>query len=275
MANGSAFSRRLGAWFLKAFVFLGFAFMLLPIVLVVWLSFFSDSLLALPPSGYSVQWYVRIFDQPQFLNGFVLSLKVAVLATLLGLLVSIPASLVLVRARFRGQGAILNLLTAPLTVPSIVIGAGLYITFIEIEIFSGLPLVGSTWGMGVAHVLITIPWCVRLITANLMGLDTQVEEAALSLGATPLVALLRVTIPMIWAGIVAAALFSFVISFGNLELSLFLVAPGETTLPIAILQYLQWKIDPTIAAVSVLQIVVIGGGLLITDRFVSLTRVVR
>src|SRR5690606_5714609 len=109
--------------------------------------------------------------QPQFLNGFVLSLQVALLAAFVGLLISVPASLVLVRSRFPGQSAILNLLTAPLTVPSIVIGAALYITFIEIEILSGLPLVGSLWGLGVAHVLITIPWCVRLITANLVGLD--------------------------------------------------------------------------------------------------------
>ena len=83
--------------------------------------------------------------------------------------------------------------------------------------------------------------------------DRSVEEAALSLGARPLIAALKVTLPLIWPGVVAAALFSFVVSFGNLEISLLLVAPGHTTLPIAILQYLQWKIDPTIAAVSALQ----------------------
>lgn len=275
MIAPDAVIRLMSKVFMRLVVFAGFAFMSLPIVLVIWLSFFSDALLVVPPSGYSVQWYFSIFEQPQFLNGFLLSLQVALLGAAMGLLVSIPASLVLVRARFPGRSAILNLLTAPLTVPSIVIGAGLYVTFIEIEIYSGLPLVGSVWGLGIAHVLITIPWCVRLITANLVGLDASIQEAALSLGATPLVTLFKVTLPMIWSGIVAAALFSFVISFGNLELSLFLVAPGDTTLPIAILQYLQWKIDPTIAAVSVLQIVVVGGGLLITDRFVSLTRVVR
>ena len=81
------------------------------------------------------------------------------------------------------------------------------------------------------------------------------------------------TLPVIKPGVVAAALFGFIISFGNLEMTLFLVAPGQTTLPIAILQYLQWRIDPTIAAVSLLQIVLIGGGMLITDRYVKLTRV--
>ena len=113
------------------------------------------------------------------------------------------------------------------------------------------------------------------MTANLVGVDRSVEEAALSLGASPLVAALKVTLPLIWPGIVAAAMFSFVVSFGNLEISLLLVTPGQTTLPIAILQYLQWKIDPTIAAVSAIQIAVIGTGLLITDRFVSLAKVVQ
>ena len=82
------------------------------------------------------------------------------------------------------------------------------------------------------------------------------------------------TLPLIWPGLVAAALFSFVVSFGNLEVSLFLIAPGSTTLPIAILQYLQWKIDPTIAAVSVVQIVVVAAGLMLTDRLVGLGKVV-
>ena len=82
------------------------------------------------------------------------------------------------------------------------------------------------------------------------------------------------TIPAIWPGIVAGALFGFVMSFGNLEMSLFLVGAGRTTLPIAILQYLEWKIDPTIAAVSVLQMLFIGGAMLLTDRFVKIGRVV-
>ena len=121
--------------------------------------------------------------------------------------------------------------------------------------------------------MITIPWTVRLLTASLAGFDRSIEEAALNLGATPLQAFVRVTLPVIKPGVVAAALFSFIISFGNLEMTLFLVAPGQTTLPIAILQYLQWRIDPTIAAVSLLQIVLIGAGMLITDHYVKLTRV--
>ena len=96
----------------------------------------------------------------------------------------------------------------------------------------------------------------------------------MSLGADRFTTFRRVTLPAILPGVVAASLFGFISSFGNLEMSLFLVGPGRTTLPIAILQYLEWKIDPTIAAVSVLQILLIGAAMLVTDRFVKIGRVV-
>ena len=121
--------------------------------------------------------------------------------------------------------------------------------------------------------MITIPWTVRLVTASLLGFDRTVEEAAQNLGAGPWTTFRRVTLPLIRPGVVAAALFGFVISFGNLEMTLFLIGPGRTTLPIAILQYLEWRIDPVIAAVSLLQILVIGAAMAATDRYVKLARV--
>jgi putative spermidine/putrescine transport system permease protein len=274
MVRGSRPRERLARFAFQSAVVAAFVFMVLPIAMVLWLSFFSNEILSLPPEGYSLRWYSEMLAQRQFIGGFWTSLNVALLATACGLTVTTPASFALTRLKFPGREAILQLLMSPLIVPAIVIGSSLYMAFVEFEILTGLAVVGSTWGLAVGHVLITVPWSIRLITANLVGVDRSVEEAALSLGARPLIAALKVTLPLIWPGVVAAALFSFVVSFGNLEISLLLVAPGHTTLPIAILQYLQWKIDPTIAAVSALQIAVIGTGLLVTDRFVSLAKVV-
>lgn len=274
MVRGTRLSERLGRVAFGVAAWGALAFIALPIVLVLWLSFFNNEILSLPPDGYSLRWYAALAQQPQFLSGFWTSLYVAVLATAVGLLVTIPASFALARLRFPGREAILNLLMSPLIVPGIVIGGSVYMGFVEVEIQTELPLVGSPLGLAAAHVLITIPWSMRLVTASLSGVNIAVEEAALSLGARPIIAAWKVTIPLIWPGVVAAALFSFVVSFGNLEISLFLVAPGQTTLPIAILQYLQWKIDPVVAAISAIQIVVIGAGLLITDRFVRLSKVV-
>ena len=269
----SAGSARVGRIALLASAAIGYALILLPIVFVCWLAFFSNEIVTFPPQGYTLRWFAHIFDQNNFVSGFLTSLQVGVVAMIGGLIVGIPASLMLARHAFRGREALNTLLVLPLVVPGIVAGTAIYVFQIEIEIATQLPLLGSLAGLVIAHIMITIPWTVRLLTASLVGFDRSIEEAALNLGATPLQAFARVTLPVIKPGIVAAALFSFIISFGNLEMTLFLVAPGQTTLPIAILQYLQWRIDPTIAAVSVLQILLVGAGMLITDHYVKLTRV--
>jgi putative spermidine/putrescine transport system permease protein len=266
-------ARRLGRIALLVAAAAGYAVILTPLVFVCWLAFFANEIVSFPPQGYTLRWFAHIFDQNNFVSGFVTSLQVGIAAMIGGLLLGVPASLVLARQKFVGREALNTLLVLPLVVPGIVAGTAIYVFQIEIELATGLPLLGSLAGLVFAHIMITIPWTVRLITASLAGFDRSIEEAALNLGASPINAFLKVTLPVIKPGIVAAALFSFIISFGNLEMTLFLIAPGQTTLPIAILQYLQWRIDPTIAAVSLLQILLIGAGMLVTDRYVKLTRV--
>ncbi|MBS7804349.1 ABC transporter permease [Rhizobiales bacterium TNE-4] len=259
---------------LKSVASLSLGFILLPLVFVSWLAFFKQEIPSFPPEGYSLQWFEAVTRQKNFVNGFKLSIQVGVMATAIGLLLGVPASLALVRYQFLAKGALNTLLLAPLVVPGVVLGTSLYVFQIETEIATGLPFLGSFWGLVAGHTLVVIPWIVRLVTANLEGTDRTIEEAAQNLGANPWVTFYRVTLPAIRPGIVAGALFGFVTSFGNLEMSLFLVGPGRTTLPIAILQYLEWKIDPTVAAASVIQIVLIGVAMLITDRYVKLSRVV-
>jgi len=265
--------RLIGRIALIAAAAFGYAVILTPLFFVCWLSFFANEIVTFPPQGYTLRWFAHIFDQNNFVSGFLTSLQVGVAAMAGGLLLGIPASLVLARRRFPGREALNTLLVLPLVVPGIVAGTAIYVFQIEVELATELPLLGSLTGLVLAHIMITIPWTARLLTASLSGFDRSIEEAALNLGATPVQAFWRITLPVIKPGIVAAALFSFIISFGNLEMTLFLVAPGQTTLPIAILQYLQWRIDPTIAAVSLLQIALIGTGMLITDRYVKLTRI--
>lgn len=267
-------ARTMGRVALKGMAALSLGYILLPLFFVTWLAFFKQEIPSFPPEGYSLKWFATIPGNDRFVSGFLLSLQVAVIATAIGLLISVPASLALVRMRFRGREAINNLLLLPLVVPGIVLGIALYVFHVETEIKTEWPILGSLAGLISGHVLVVIPWAVRLITASLTGMDRSVEEAAQSLGADRLTTFRRITIPAILPGIVAAALFGFIASFGNLEMSLFLVGPGRTTLPIAILQYLEWKIDPTIAAVSVLQIILIGAAMLVTDRFVKISRVV-
>jgi len=249
-------------------------YILTPLIFVTWLSFFRQEIPSFPPEGYSLRWYAAIASNERFTSGFVLSLQLGVIATAIGLAVGVPAALCLSRFSFPGREALNSLLLLPLMVPGIVLGMALYVAHVETEIATGLPILGSLGGLVAGHILVVIPWTVRLVTASLAGFDRTLEEAAQSLGADRWTTFRRITLPSILPGIVAAAMFGFVSSFGNLEMSLFLVGPGRTTLPIAILQYLEWKIDPTIAAVSVVQIVLIATAMLITDRFVKISRVV-
>ena len=272
-ASVSIDRRWIGRAALGAVVVVGYAVIVAPLVFVSWLAFFRNEVVSFPPEGYTLRWFRNILDQNNFVDGFLTSLEVGLVAMPAGLAIGLPASLAVARRRFRGRETVNTLLLLPLVVPGVVAGAAIYVFQVEVEVITGLPLVAALPGLVLAHVMITIPWTVRLVAASLGGLDPSMEEAAMNLGAGPATTFLRITLPMIRPGIVAAALFSFIVSFGNLEMTLFLIGPGRTTLPIAILQYLEWRIDPTIAAVSFLQIGLIGGGMLLTDRYVKLAQV--
>jgi putative spermidine/putrescine transport system permease protein len=257
-----------------AFIVLMYFFMLCPLIFVVWLSFFKDAILFFPPSGYTIGWYQKALGNSAFVSGFLTSLQVATLAAVLGVVMGVIAALGVIRYRFRGSRPVNTLLLSPLLIPGIVAGVAIYLAYLRLENFLDQDLVGTYGGLVIAHVCLTIPWTVRLVSASMTGLDPSIEEAARNLGASGSVAFIRVTLPMLRPAIVAASLFSFIVSFENLELSLSLVGPGRTTLPIAVMQYLEFNLDPTIAAVSSVQILLLGCLMLLTDRFIKLSQVV-
>lgn len=248
------------------------AFVVLPLGAVIWVSFFANRILSFPATGYTLDWYARAWELDAFRNGFITSVETALVAVAISLLLGVPASLALVRYRFPGRDAIQTLLLSPMVVPGIVGGAALFMAFIELEILLDVDISGTLPGLFVAHGLIALPWTVRLVTASLVGMSPSYEEAAQSLGAGRLTTFFRVTLPIIKPGIVAAALFSFVISFIDLEKSIFLVGPGRSTLQIALVSYLEWNLDSTVAAVATVQILIIGVLLLVSDRYARLSR---
>lgn len=258
----------------RAFVVLMYFFMLSPLIFVVWMSFFVDSIPHFPPSGYTLKWYESAWQNASFMNGLILSLQVAVVAAVSGVLLGLAAALGIVRYRFLGSKLANTLLLSPLLIPGIVAGIAIYLFYMRAENALDTDIVGTFGGLVAAHICLTIPWTVRLVSTGMSGLDPSIEEAARNLGASGWTAFRRITLPMLRPSIVAASLFSFIVSFENLELSLALVGPGKTTLPIAIMQYLEFNLDPTIAAVSAVQILLLGVIMLVTDRFVKLSQVV-
>jgi putative spermidine/putrescine transport system permease protein len=271
---GAVIRRRAGRWALNGAATIGLLYILTPLIFVTWLAFFRQEIPSFPPEGYSLRWFAAILEQPKFVNGFSLSFRVGALATVIGLALGIPAALCISRFQFKLHAPLSSLLLMPLLVPGVVLGTAMYVFHVTLENGLDVDVLGTFYALVAGHVVIVIPWIVRLVTASLAGVDRATEEAAQNLGANAWVTFRRITLPAIRPGIVAGALFGFVTSFGNLEMSLFLVGPGRTTLPIVILQYLEWKIDPTIAAVSVVQILLIAIVMLITDRYVKLARVV-
>jgi putative spermidine/putrescine transport system permease protein len=264
--------RHIGRYMLGTAAGVTFFIVVAPLLAVTWVSFFQEKIITFPPRGYTMAWFVNAWNFDRFHAGFLLSVEVALMASAASLLVGVPAALALARRTFHGHEIVHSLLLSPLIVPGIVAGAAIYMFFIEVEIATDLPLAGSLFGLCLGHTLLAIPWTVRLVAASLIGMEGQLEEAAMSLGARRWRTFCLVTLPVIRPGIVAAAMFSFIVSFVDLEKSLFLVGPGRTTLPIEIVNYLEWNIDPTIAAVATMQTMLIALALVISDRFFKLTR---
>jgi putative spermidine/putrescine transport system permease protein len=253
-------------------IYVGVALIGVPLLLTLYLSVFDEKLILFPPHAYTLDWYSQIpatFGAPIWT-----SLRLGVTATVGSLLIGVPAGIGLFRYRFFGKTIVSTLLLAPITVPGIALGLAVYIVLVFIDVNADSALTGSLTGLVLAHVTISTPWVVRLCLASLATHDRAAEEAAASLGANSFRVIWRVTLPAMRPGIIAGALFAFVVSFENLELALFLTSPGVTTLPVAVLQYLEYHIDPMVAAVAVAQTVGIAVLLLLLDRFVRLGRVV-
>jgi putative spermidine/putrescine transport system permease protein len=246
----------------------GIILIAVPLILTLYLSVFDEKLILFPPRGYTLDWYPAIL--PNFGSAILTSLELGVASVIGSLSLGVPAGIGLARHRFRGRGIIATLLLAPLTVPGIALGLAIYVALVAVDEQLGSTITGSMVGLVLAHIMITTPWVVRLCLASLTNHDRAAEEAAASLGANPLIVIWRVTLPAMRTGITAAALFAFVISFENLELALFLTSPGVTTLPVAVLQYLEYHIDPLVSAVAVAQIVAVAVLLLVLDRFTRL-----
>ena len=224
-------------------------FLALPIVVVTVVSFSSATYLSFPPPAFGLRWYTAYFSSDDWLRPTWLSLWVAacvvVLATLLGTLAAVGVGRLPRALRVPASA----LIVSPLIVPVIVAAIGIYYAFARYG------LVGTPLGLILAHTCLAVPFVVTSVSASLAGLDPRLERAALSLGATPIATFLQITLPLIRPGILAGALFAFITSFDELVVALFISGSGAVTLPRRMWDDLLYQIEPTIAAVSTLTIV--------------------
>lgn len=219
-----------------------------PYIILLAASFGERALLQFPPQGFTLSWYSKLFGMRMFIDALRTSLLIGIASTLTGLVFGIPAAYAIARFSFKGKDLAKLIFLSPAIVPGLVIGYSLLRFFVLI---GGLPII---IGLYLGHAAIVFPYTIRVVLASLKNLDPSIDEAAISLGASPWKVLFRVVLPNIRSGIMAAFILAFIISFNNVPVSLFLTGPGVTMLPVQMLSYVEYYYDPTIAALSTLLI---------------------
>jgi putative spermidine/putrescine transport system permease protein len=219
-------------------------FLMLPILVIAPLSFNADSFLLYPMSGFSLQWYEDFFTSETWRQAFINSCIVSPFATLLAMLLGTPAAVGLVRIDFPGKALLNAILISPMVVPVVIVGVATYL------VFAPLGLSGSYAGLILVHAALGAPFVVTTVSATLQGFDFNLVRAAASLGANPLTAFLKVTLPLVAPGVISGGLFAFAVSFDEVVVTLFLAGPGQSTLPRQMFAGIRENISPTIAAVA-------------------------
>lgn len=237
---------------LWVFTILVLLFLVLPVLIIIPMSFSSSRYLEFPPPGFSAQWYQAFFGDPQWVDALKTSLELAVATTLISLILGVLAAEGLSKSEFKGKSAVIEAFMMPMLVPGIIVGIAIY------RFEAGMSLSGSFSGLLIAHVLMAVPFVIRTVLANLEGYNPNYELASRSLGANSLVTFLRVTVPMIRTALFSGAMFAFATSFDEIVVSQFICGVEVTTLPKRIWDGLNQQLDPTITAIAAIVIVLIS-----------------
>lgn len=224
-------------------------FLVLPILVIIPLSFNENTFLVYPIHRFSLRWYQNLFTSVEWLRAGRNSFIVAPLTTLLSTVLGTLAALGLNRASFKGKGLLIGVLISPMIVPVIVTAVGMYL------LFARWGLAGSYVGLILGHTAIAAPFVVITVNATLAGFNHNYVRASLSLGASPLRTFFAVTLPIIAPGVISGALFAFATSFDDVVVTLFLAGPTQGTLPLQMFIGIRENITPTIAALATILIV--------------------
>ncbi|WP_410053033.1 ABC transporter permease [Bradyrhizobium sp.] len=244
-------------------------FLLAPIAIVIVFALNPTPFIQFPPVGLSLRWFEKFFASRDFMQALVFSLEVAAMTTLAATVLGASAALAISRGNLPGSRLIVATMLSPLMLPAILTGLALFQSYVLLDV--GRPL----WGLVAGHTLVTIPYVVRTTLAVLHNFDVRLEEAAQNLGASPTRTFFEVTLPLVKPGVLAGAIFAFIVSFDQFPVSLFLVAPGRETLPITLFNYLKFDLDGTIGAASIVSILLAFLVVIALDRTVGLRSYVK
>jgi putrescine transport system permease protein len=251
-----AYLRR-GRWLSRTWLALGFAFLYLPIVMLVVYAFNASPL----PSvwgGFTLSWFGKLADDTEILQGLWLSLRIAFFTACAAVVLGTLAALALVRfKRFGGRTLMVGMINAPLVMPEVIVGLSLLLMLVSAQRWLGFPERGmvTIW---LGHLLVGLAYATVVIQARLQTLNPQLEEAALNLGARPAQVFFLVTLPMIAQSLASAFLLTFTLSLDDVVLAAFLSGPGSTTMPLVIFSRARLGVDPSVNAVATVVIAVVA-----------------
>ncbi|WP_189422292.1 ABC transporter permease [Devosia pacifica] len=246
---------------------IGYIVVLMPIVVVFFASFSDGNTFRFPPSGFSLKWYQAAFESSEYRNALSVSLLVGILATLVSLTAGTLAAYALSRSTFRGKTMIETLLLAPLALPHIVWAIGL------LQIYAWLSIGGTLLGLVLAHAALTLPFAVRIMLSTFSQLDKTLQDAATTLGASPMRVVVHIVLPLIWPGVLTSALFTFLTSFNEVTVSVLIAGSRYLTYPVRLYSELRSQgIDPTTIAISAMLVAMIIVFALIGERFLNWSR---
>ena len=242
---------------------LGFAFLYLPILLMVVFSF-NESRLVTSFTGFSTRWYAALWENEAVVSAALLSLRIAAVSATMAVLLGIPAGFALARfGHFRGRAAFGGVMAAPLVMPEVVTGLSLLLLFVAMEAAFGFPAGRGATTVAIAHATFGAAYVAVVVQSRLAGFDLGLEEAAADLGARPWGVFRQVTLPLIAPGVAAGWLLAFTLSLDDLVVASFVSGPGASTLPVVVFSAVRLGLTPDLYALATLMVGVVAGGLLL------------
>ncbi|MEZ5899046.1 MAG: ABC transporter permease [Hyphomicrobium sp.] len=244
------------SWFNITSIVLGFAFLYVPILLLIIYSF-NESKLVTVWGGWSTKWYSGLLDNQALIDAAWVTLRVGLVAATIATILGTLAAIVLARmGRFRGRTLFSGLVFAPLVMPEVITGLSLLLLFVALNFDRGF------WTVTIAHATFSMCFAAVVVQSRLLDFDKSVEEAAMDLGASPVTTFFEVTLPIIAPAVISAWLLAFTLSLDDLVIASFTTGPGATTLPIKIYSQVRLGVTPEINAVSTIMISLVALGVL-------------
>jgi len=238
----------MGKWALRIFSYLVLLFILSPVITIFVSSLNNANFISFPPQNITFKWYVEVFQNSNLIQSLGTSIYIGIVTAILSIILALSVSLALEKNNFPGKNIINSLLFAPITLPMVVLGIGL------LFFLTSIGLVRTNTGLILSHTVVALPYAMRSLASSIKGIDADVERSAAILGAKPFKILYKVTVPMILPGVIAGGMFSFLISFNNITLSIFLVGPKTNTFPVVLYHLTENVLSPIIAAAATISI---------------------